>query len=113
LCFLSRDRIRPKSPALQLQYNSRCTNLSESFTVEMALCIDTHEIRRLYETIDEDGDGRLTVTEMNGYLRRLGMEISGEDLKYLAIPLSQSEDGSLTFDEFVGMRFYLCTLQYR
>jgi len=69
----------------------------------MALCIDTHEIRRLYETIDEDGDGRLTVAEMNGYLRRLGIEISGEDLKYLAIPMSQSEDGSLTFDEFVGM----------
>lgn len=31
------------------------------------------------------------------------MEISEEDLKYLAVPISESEDGSLTFDEFVFM----------
>jgi hypothetical protein len=29
------------------------------------------------------------------------MDISEEDLKYLITPVSESEDGSLTFDEFV------------
>lgn len=73
----------------------------------MALRIDTHGIRRLYETVDENGDGKLTVTEMQCYLGRLGMEISGEDLKCLTISVSQSADGSLTFDEFAGMCQFL------
>ena len=45
----------------------------------------------------------MTVTEMNRYLKKLGMEISEEELKYLVIPLCESEDGSLTFDGFVGL----------
>nr|ABK21745.1 unknown [Picea sitchensis] len=69
----------------------------------MALSIDIDELRRLYETINENGDGRLTVNEMNRSLNRIGIDISEEDLKYLVIPMSQSEDGSLTFDEFVGL----------
>jgi calcium-binding protein CML len=69
----------------------------------MALLIDIDEIRRLFETVDENGDERLTVNEINRYLQRLGMEISEEDLKYLIIPLSESEDGSLTFDGFLRL----------
>lgn len=69
----------------------------------MGLCPDTQEIRRLYETLDENSDGKLTVTEMNHFLKRLAMDISEEDLKYLVAPVSESADGSLTFEGFVGL----------
>lgn len=69
----------------------------------MSLCPNIHEIRRVYEIVDENGDGKLTVTEMNHYLKRLGFDISEEDLKCLVAPISESEDDSLTFDEFVGL----------
>lgn len=69
----------------------------------MALSTDIDEIRRLFEMLDENGDGRLTVNEMNRYLKSLRIEISEEDLKYLVIPMSESEDGCLTFDGFASL----------
>lgn len=74
----------------------------------MVLCPNSNEIRRVYEMVDENGDGKVTVTEMNHYLKRLGLDISEEDLKYVIAPiiLSCHEDqdaGTLTFDEFVSL----------
>lgn len=66
------------------------------------------KLRRIYDTVDENGDGKLTIEEISGFLKKLGMQMSDEDLEFIVRPLSSSEDGSLEFEQFVSLYESLC-----
>ncbi|KAH9313841.1 hypothetical protein KI387_022468, partial [Taxus chinensis] len=57
----------------------------------------------MFDTMDENGDGRLTLRELSFFLNKLGICLTEDELNCLVMGVSSSEDGSLTFDEFVGL----------
>ncbi|GLJ13345.1 hypothetical protein SUGI_0210480 [Cryptomeria japonica] len=69
----------------------------------MALSSVPHEIRRMFDTLDENGDGTLTLQEISCFLNRLEIQLTEEELKCLVMGVSHTQDDSLTFDEFVGL----------
>ncbi|GLJ13330.1 hypothetical protein SUGI_0210330 [Cryptomeria japonica] len=69
----------------------------------MALSSVPHETRRMFDTLDENGDGKLSLHEITCFLNKLGIHLTEEELKCLVMAASHSEDSSLTFDEFVEL----------
>ncbi|GLJ13339.1 hypothetical protein SUGI_0210420 [Cryptomeria japonica] len=69
----------------------------------MALSSVHNETRRMFDTLDENGDGRLSLREINCFLKKLGIHLTEEELKCMVMAVSHSEDSSLTFDEFVEL----------
>ncbi|GLJ13333.1 hypothetical protein SUGI_0210360 [Cryptomeria japonica] len=69
----------------------------------MALSSVHNETRRMFDTLDENGDGRLSLREINCFLNKLGIHLTEEELKCMVMAVSHSEDSSLTFDEFVEL----------
>ncbi|GLJ13343.1 hypothetical protein SUGI_0210460 [Cryptomeria japonica] len=69
----------------------------------MALSSVPHEIRRMFDTLDDNGDGRLSLHEITCFLNKLGIHLTEEELKCTVMAVSHSEDSSLTFDEFVEL----------
>lgn len=65
-------------------------------------------LRRIYDAVDENGDGKLTIEEIGGFLNKLGMQMSDEDVESIVRPLSSSEDGSLKFEQFISLYESLC-----
>ena len=63
-----------------------------------------NEIRRIFDTLDKNGDGILTFQEINCFFKNLGIHLTQEELNCLVMVVSKSQDDvSLTFDEFVGL----------
>ncbi|GLJ13318.1 hypothetical protein SUGI_0210190 [Cryptomeria japonica] len=59
---------------------------------------DLDEIRRIYDIVDENADGMVSVDEMCGFINKLGMAMSIQDLRcMLKNPLQED----LPFEEFV------------
>ncbi|GLJ13341.1 hypothetical protein SUGI_0210440 [Cryptomeria japonica] len=73
----------------------------------MALSSVPHEIRRMFDTLDENGDGTLTLHEISCFLNKLGIQLTEDELKCLVMGVSHTQHGSLTFDEFVGLYQYV------
>ncbi|GLJ13346.1 hypothetical protein SUGI_0210490 [Cryptomeria japonica] len=69
----------------------------------MALPSVPNELRRVFESINQNGDGILTLHEIICFLNKLGMHLTEEQLNCLLMGISHRQDGSLTFDEFVGL----------
>lgn len=65
-------------------------------------------LRRIYDAVDENGDGKLTIEEIGGFLNKLGMQMPDEDVESIVRPLSSSEDGSLEFEQFISLYESLC-----
>jgi len=65
-------------------------------------------LRKIYDTVDENGDGKLTVEEISSFLNKLGIQMSDEDVESIVCPLYSSEDGSLGFDQFISLYESLC-----
>eukprot|EP01018_Ginkgo_biloba_P037219 Gb_28442 [translate_table: standard] len=61
-----------------------------------------HELRRVYERMDENRDGRVSLEEIRGFLAKLGIEMSEEELE-CAVSRGRDRDGGLTFEEFVRL----------
>jgi len=59
--------------------------------------------RRMYDAVDDNGDGKLTIEEIRGFLKKLGMQMSDEDVESIVSPLSTSDDGSLKFEQFISL----------
>ena len=60
------------------------------------------EFQRVFDEIDTDKSGTLTVTELGELASRLGVEMTQEQLKRQTEVLDTNNDGVLSFDEFVG-----------
>ncbi|GLJ13349.1 hypothetical protein SUGI_0210520 [Cryptomeria japonica] len=69
--------------------------------MQMALSSVPEEISRMFYSLDENGDGRLSGHEISCFLNKLGISLSERELKCLGMSTSQNENGSLSFDEFV------------
>jgi calcium-binding protein CML len=65
-------------------------------------------LRRIYDTVDENRDGKLTIEEIRGFLNKLGIQMSDEDVESIVGPLSTSDDGSLKFEQFILLYESLC-----
>ncbi|GLJ13309.1 hypothetical protein SUGI_0210090 [Cryptomeria japonica] len=65
---------------------------------------DLNEIRRVYEMLDKNGVGALTVDEICGFINKLGISMSGEDLRFIVRSKGQDDcSDSLRFKEFVDL----------
>lgn len=69
---------------------------------------ESARLRRIYDAVDENGDGKLTIEEISGFLKKLGMQMSDEDVESVVRPLSSSGDGSLEFEQFISLYESLC-----
>ncbi|GLJ13324.1 hypothetical protein SUGI_0210260 [Cryptomeria japonica] len=59
---------------------------------------DLNEIRRIYDIVDENADGMVSVDEMCGFINRLGIALSEQDLRCI---LNKNLQEDLPFEEFV------------
>ncbi|GLJ13347.1 hypothetical protein SUGI_0210500 [Cryptomeria japonica] len=69
----------------------------------MALSSVPNELRRMFDSLNQNDDGFLTLHEINCFLNKLGIQLTEEELKCLLMGISQRQDYSLTFDEFVRL----------
>ncbi|GLJ13281.1 hypothetical protein SUGI_0209570 [Cryptomeria japonica] len=63
------------------------------------------EIRRIYEIIDGNADGVVSVGEISGFVNRLGIPISEQDITCMFSSLRNDEDkfNCVGFEEFVHL----------
>ncbi|XP_057814024.1 calmodulin-like protein 2 [Cryptomeria japonica] len=74
-------------------------NRMESTTLqEMA---DLNEIRRMYEMVDENADGEVSVSEICGFMNKLRIPISEEDVRFMLSTSLQKDCSGLRFEQFV------------
>ncbi|KAL2328860.1 hypothetical protein Fmac_022287 [Flemingia macrophylla] len=59
--------------------------------------MDPSEVKRVFEMFDRDGDGRITVKELNASLENLGMVIAEKDLEQM---IDANGDGCVNAEEF-------------
>ncbi|GLJ13308.1 hypothetical protein SUGI_0210080 [Cryptomeria japonica] len=67
---------------------------------------DLNEIQKAYELIDENADGRVSVGEISRFIKKLGIQMSEEDVRcILNTTLSKELDDNdgLEFEEFVHL----------
>ncbi|GLJ13295.1 hypothetical protein SUGI_0209830 [Cryptomeria japonica] len=65
---------------------------------------DLNEIRKVYEMLDQNGVGALTVDEIGGFVNKLVIAMSGEDLRFIVRSKGQDDcSDSLQFEEFVDL----------
>ena len=58
------------------------------------------ECRSVYQTVDENGDGRLTAAELRSAARHLGFSISSSQLRSLLNQAQEQSDGVIPFENF-------------
>ncbi|GLJ13283.1 hypothetical protein SUGI_0209590 [Cryptomeria japonica] len=69
---------------------------------------DLDEIRRVYEMLDENADGVVNVGELCGFINKLGISMSEDDVRSILRKPLQSEDCcSLRFEDFVEFHQYI------
>lgn len=61
------------------------------------------ELKRLVCLFDEDGDGKISPTELQRCMRIVGEELSSEDAEAVVRSLDSDGDGQLCFDEFIQL----------
>lgn len=60
-------------------------------------------LRRLFATLDLDGNGSLDCYELRLLLRRLGVEEN--EISLLVASVDENKDGMISFDEFVTIMY--------
>lgn len=61
------------------------------------------ELKRLIDFFDEDGDGKISPTELQRCMRIVGEELSPEDAEAVVQSMDSDGDGQLCFDEFIQL----------
>ncbi|GLJ13305.1 hypothetical protein SUGI_0210040 [Cryptomeria japonica] len=62
---------------------------------------DLNEIRRMYDIVDENGDGEVSVSEICGFMNKLRIQISEEDVRFMLSTSLQEDCSGLRFEQFV------------
>ncbi|GLJ13322.1 hypothetical protein SUGI_0210240 [Cryptomeria japonica] len=69
---------------------------------------DLSEIRRVYEMVDENADGVVTVNEICGFINKLGLQMSEEDLRFVLRDKGEEICSDiLQFEEFVDLYHFI------
>eukprot|EP01018_Ginkgo_biloba_P000567 Gb_34519 [translate_table: standard] len=85
------------------------TSVSDSehdeFEIEISEDQAIHQdLERMFNVLDEDGDGRVTTDEIMRFLQKLGLEMPKEEVEFVVRNVSVSENEYLTLMEFA--KFY-------
>lgn len=62
--------------------------------------IESAELRRVFQTFDRNGDGRITKSELNDSLENLGIYIADKDLVAMIEKIDANGDGCVDMGEF-------------
>lgn len=61
------------------------------------------QLKEVFKFMDKDENGTVDSDEIKGVLSKLGVEITGEEIKDIMASLDENGDGVMDFDEFVQM----------
>jgi len=66
----------------------------------ISLSMDPHELKRVFQMFDRNGDGRITKKELNDSLENLGIFIPDKELTLMIERIDVNGDGCVDIDEF-------------
>ncbi|KAH9313859.1 hypothetical protein KI387_022486, partial [Taxus chinensis] len=72
-------------------------------SIRFKIMTDLDEIRRVYDMVDENADGLVSLDEINGFVNKLGMPISEYYLRCMLVSTPQENYSCLRFEEFVHL----------
>lgn len=61
------------------------------------------EFERLFDYFDENGDGKISPSELRNSMRTVGQDLSEEDAEAVVVSTDSDGDGLLGFDDFVKL----------
>ncbi|CAO2035581.1 unnamed protein product [Urochloa humidicola] len=61
---------------------------------------DSAELARVFELFDKNGDGRITLEELEESLGKLGMSVAGDELASMIVRIDANGDGCVDVEEF-------------
>ncbi|KAF8093955.1 hypothetical protein N665_0373s0012 [Sinapis alba] len=76
---------------------------SQSPSSAPARKIDPSELKRVFQTFDKNGDGRITKQELNDSLENLGIYIPDKDLTQMIHKIDTNQDGCVDIEEFESL----------
>ncbi|CAL0312370.1 unnamed protein product [Lupinus luteus] len=62
--------------------------------------MDLAELKRVFSSFDANGDGKISITELDTVLRSLGSGVSATELQRVMEDLDTDHDGFINFSEF-------------
>ncbi|XP_074316696.1 calmodulin-like protein 3 [Silene latifolia] len=62
--------------------------------------MDAHELKRVFQMFDRNGDGKITKKELNDSLQNLGIFIPDKELTQMIDNIDVNRDGFVDIDEF-------------
>ncbi|KAL2342346.1 hypothetical protein Fmac_003631 [Flemingia macrophylla] len=75
---------------------------SDANTKSSVYLEDMDEMKRVFSRFDANGDGKISVTELDNVLRTLGSGVPPEDLQGVMDDLDTDHDGFINFSEFAA-----------
>ncbi|XP_050378663.1 probable calcium-binding protein CML27 [Argentina anserina] len=60
----------------------------------------TDEVRRVFQSFDANGDGKISVSELGNVLKALGSNVPEDELERVMVDLDTDHDGFICLDEF-------------
>lgn len=64
---------------------------------------EDQELRILFESVDEDGDGRITKMELANFMKKLNLSAAADQVQSILESADENGDGVLDFQEFVKL----------
>jgi calcium-binding protein CML len=63
---------------------------------------NTDEVQKVFNQFDKNGDGKISVTELDNVLKALGSTVSSDELQRVMADLDTDQDGFIGLDEFAA-----------
>ena len=60
------------------------------------------DLRRLFITVDQNGDGKITIEEFQGALQNFGHSFTKQEMKHLIEKLDTNNNGYIDYTEFLA-----------
>jgi calcium-binding protein CML len=61
------------------------------------------EMKRVFATYDENGDGYICKSELEKFMRKLDVDVSEEEISYMIDSVDVNRDGCVDFEEFLEL----------
>lgn len=80
----------------------RTTDDVEDLETEI-LSWTTSDMKRVFDTYDENGDGFICKTELENFMKKLDINVSEDELSIMIESADRNEDGYVDFEEFIEL----------